>query len=158
MKELLKADTVLAYYDPVKPTRLYVDHGPEGLGSTLTQGHAVPGQRELQYRPIIYHSRSLTKAEKGYGKIEGESLPVLAGIKVNSMYLYGTEFEVVNDHMPVVTLYQARPAPVRVEKHRSKLRSFRFRMIHQPGRTGLGRKEGWEGRRAGKEVVEQEPL
>ena len=85
MKELLKADTVLAYYDPVKPTRLYVDHGLEGLGSILTQGRAVPGQRELQYRPIMYHSRSLTKAEKGYGKIEGESLPVLAGIKVKSM-------------------------------------------------------------------------
>ena len=67
------------------------------LGSTLTQGHVTPGQSELQYRPIIYHSRSLTKAEKGYGKIEGESLSVLAGIKVNSMYLYGTEFEVVND-------------------------------------------------------------
>ena len=29
MKELLKADSVLANYDPVKPTRLYVDHGPE---------------------------------------------------------------------------------------------------------------------------------
>ena len=131
MKELLKADTVLANYDPVKPTRLYVDHGLEGLGSTLTQGRAVPGQRELQYRPIMYHSRSLTKAEKGYGKIEGESLPVLAGIKVKSMYLYDTEFEVVNDHMPLVPLYKARPAPLRVERHRS----FRFEMIHQPGRT-----------------------
>ena len=73
MKELLKADTVLANYDPVKPTRLYVDHGPEGLGSTLTQGHEVPGQRELQYRPIIYHSRSITKAERLWEDRGGES-------------------------------------------------------------------------------------
>ena len=137
LKELLRADTVLANYDPAKPTRVYVDHGPEGVASTLTQGHVIPGQRELQYRAINYHSRSLTKAEKGYGKIEGESLAVLAGIKANSMYLYGTEFEVVNDHMPLIPLYNnpTRPAPVRVERHRSKLRSFRFKMIHQPGRT-----------------------
>ena len=99
MKELLRADTVLANYDPAKPTRVYVDHGPEGVASTLTQGHVIPGQRELQYRAINYHSRSLTKAEKGYGKIEGESLAVLAGIMANSMCLYGIEFEVVNDHI-----------------------------------------------------------
>ena len=28
-----------------------------------------------------------------------------------------------------------RPAPVLVERHRSKLRSFRFKLIHQPCRT-----------------------
>ena len=114
-----------------------MDHGPEGVASTLTQGHVIPGQRELQYRAINYHSRSLTKAEKGSGKIEGESLAVLSGIKASSMYLYGIEFEVVNDHMPLIPLYNnpTRPAPVRVERHRSKLRSFRFKLIHQPGKT-----------------------
>ena len=91
LKELLRDDIVLASYDPTNPnTRVSVDHGPEGLGSTLTQGHVIRGHRDLQYRPIIYHSRSLTKAEKGYGKIEGESLSVLAGVMVNRTYLYST--------------------------------------------------------------------
>merc|ERR1711867_170527 len=59
---------------------------------------------------------------------EGESLAILAGIKVNSAYLYGIQFEVVTDHEPLVPLYNnpSRPAPVRVERHRSKLRSFVF--------------------------------
>ena len=128
MKELLKADVTLSSNDPTKPTCVYVDHGPEGVGSTLAQGHKVQGQRELQYRPIIYYSRALTKADIGYGKIEGESLAVLAGMKVNSMYLYGTQFEVVNDHEPIIPLYNnpTRTAPMRVERHRSKLRSFCF--------------------------------
>ena len=63
-------DTVQASYDQTKPTMAYTDHGPEGLGSTLTQGHVMPGQREQQYRPINYYSRSLTKSEKSYGKID----------------------------------------------------------------------------------------
>merc|ERR1712130_247246 len=87
--------------------------------------------------PVVHKSRALTKAEIGYGKIEGESLAILAGIKVNSTYLYGIQFEVVTDHEPLVPLYNnpSRPAPVRVERHRSKLRSFVFTTIHLPGRT-----------------------
>ena len=117
-------------YDPHRHTRVYVDHGPHGVASTLAQAYKTPGYREPQYRPVIHHSRALTKAERGLGKIEGESLAVLAGVKINSTYLHGLEFEVVTDHLPLVPLYNnpTRPAPVRVERHRAKL-------IHQPGRT-----------------------
>ena len=137
LKDLLRSDTVLASYDPHRHTRVYVDHGPHGLASTLAQAYQTPGYREPQYRPVIHHSRALTKAEMGYGKIEGESLSILAGVKINSTYLYGTKFEVVTDHEPLVPLYNSptRPAPVRVERHRSKLRSFRFTTIHHPGKT-----------------------
>ena len=82
--------------------------------------------RESQYRAVFHSSRSLTKAEMGYSKVEGESLAVLTGCKTNSRFLYGTEFEVITDHLPLVPLYN-RPPPVRVERHRSKLRSFQFK-------------------------------
>ena len=71
---------------------------------------------------MFHSSRSLTKAETGYSKVEGESLAVLT----NSRFLYRTEFEVITDHLPLVPLYN-RPPPVRVERHRSKLRSFQFK-------------------------------
>ena len=80
MKDLLRSDTVLVSYDPQRHTRVYVEHGPHGLASTLAQAYKTPGYREPQYRPVIHHSRALTKAEMGYGKIEGESLSVLAGV------------------------------------------------------------------------------
>ena len=73
----------------------------------------------------------------GYGKIEGESLAVLTGIKTNSRFLYGTDFVGVTDHLPLVPPYNnpTRPAPVRVERHHSKLRSFHFKMKYETGRT-----------------------
>ena len=127
----------MANYDPARHTRVYVDHGPEGVASTVAQGYDVVGQREPQYRPVHHSSRSLTKAEKGYGKVEGESLAVLTGIKTNSRFLYGTEFEIITDHMPLIPLYNnpTRPAPVRVERHRSKLRSFQFKLKYEPGKS-----------------------
>ena len=77
----------------------------------------------------------MTKAEMGYSKVEEESLAVLTGCKTNSRFLYGTEFEVITDHLPLVPLYNNpnRPAPVRVERHRSKLRSFQFKIKYKPG-------------------------
>ena len=49
---------------------------------------------------MAYKSRSLKPAEKGYSKVEGESLGVLSGCMENKQYLYGTKFEVVVDHKP----------------------------------------------------------
>ena len=51
--------------------------------------------------------------------------------------MYGTNFEVVTDHKPLVPLYNfpSRPAPTRVERHRGKLRQFSFEVKYEPGST-----------------------
>ena len=136
LKELLSSDTVLMSYEPTRKTRLYVDHGPSGLASSVCQQYHEPGQPK-QWRMVTHKSRSLQKAELNYEKIEGESLGVLWGIKAHAMYLYGTKFEVIVDHQPLVPHYNnvTRPAPCRVARHRSKLRNFNFHMTYEPGKT-----------------------
>ena len=89
LKDLLCKETVLMSYDPARATRVYVDHGPEGVASTIAQRYDVPGQREPEWRAVAHHSRALKKAEKGYSKGEGESLAPLCGIKTHKQYLYG---------------------------------------------------------------------
>ena len=137
LQDLLAEDIVLVHYDPERETRLYVDHGPEGVASTVAQGYDIPEEHEKQWRAVHHKSRSLQPAEKNYQKIEGESLAVYSGILVNKMYLYGTKFTVVSDHQPLIPLYNSpnRPAPLRVERHRSKLRQFDFKLIFEPGST-----------------------
>ena len=140
LKSQLSSDTVLMNYDPSRKTRVYVDHGPDGLASTVAQGYSDvkdPRDRNMQWRPVYHTSRALTKAERAYGKMDGESLGVYSGIITNRRYLYGTEFTVVTDHQPLVPLYNnpSRPAPVRVERHRSKLRHFTFDLQYEPGYT-----------------------
>ena len=96
---------------------MYVDHGPKGLGAMLAQQYVVPEEPQGCWRPIIHTSRVMSNAEMNYGKTEGESLSVYNGIKRYKDYLYGTDFEVVTDHLPLVSLYNnpTRPAPTRVE-------------------------------------------
>ena len=137
LKKLLTSEKVLVPYDVARKTRLYVDHGPDGLGATVAQAHEVDGVDHEVWRPIHYNSRALTKAERNYGKVEGESLGILFGILSNKQYLYGTKFEVVVDHLPLVSLYNSngRDLPVRVAKHKSKLRAFKFKVVYEPGTT-----------------------
>ena len=124
-------------YEVGRDTRLYVDHGPEGVSATMAQKYKLPEQHRPVWRPVNHTSRALTAAEKNYGKSEGESLAILSGILSNKMFLYGTDFEVVTDHEPLCPMYNSpsKPLPVRVAKHKSKLRGFSFKVTYEPGST-----------------------
>ena len=137
LKGLLCSDTVMGNYEVGRKTRVYVDHGPDGVAATLAQEYILPDQSQHVWRPVNHTSRSLTPAEKNYGKTDGESLSVVHGVLSNKMYLYGIEFTVITDHLPLVSLYNSpnRPAPVRVAKHRSKLGAFAFKLEYDPGST-----------------------
>ena len=73
---------------------------------------------------MIHHSRALTKAEMEYGKIEGESLAVLVGVKMKSTYLYGIKFEVVTDHFPSY-LFTTTPQGQLLSGLRAEVQVFR---------------------------------
>jgi len=96
---------VMAHYDPSRETRLYVDEGPAGVAGTVAQKYEVEGLDHPVWRPVDHTSRAKTAAEMNYGKVDGESLGVLTGIRSNKMYLYGRPFQVVVvDHEPLCTM------------------------------------------------------
>ena len=132
LKNRLSDKTVLVPYVPHLPTRLYVDHGPEGIASTVAQLHKEgnnPG-----WKAVHHKSPSLIPAEQNYTKPEGESLAIYSGIKLNQQYLYGTPFTVMTDHSALPSLYNTnRQAPTRVERHKGRLGSFQFQVQHVPG-------------------------
>ena len=138
LKTLLCSDMVMANYEVGRDTRLYVDHGPEGLGATVAQKYDLPDQSQSVWRPVHHGSRSLKESELNYGKPEGESLAILSGILSNKMYLYGTHFEVITDHAPLVSMYNSpsKPLPVIIAKHKSKLQQKPSRLCLATSSTG----------------------
>jgi len=70
IKGMLIIDLTLAHYDVKRKTRLYVYHGPAGLGTVLTQWHEDPTRATRYWRPVIHTSRALNKAEQNYGKMD----------------------------------------------------------------------------------------
>ena len=90
LKTRLTDETVLINYDPERQPRLYVDHGPQGLASTVAQLYKEKGQEIWK---AVYHTgRRLETAERNYPKVDGESLAIYSGIRMNRRYLHGTRF------------------------------------------------------------------
>ena len=67
--------------------------------------------------------------------MDGESLAIYSGINMNRRYLYGITFMVMTDHSALLSLYNKpnRSALARVERHRSRLRNFDFKVDYCPG-------------------------
>ena len=101
------SDRVMANYDQERKTRLNCDDGPQGVAATVAQEYKMDGVDHTVWRPVNYTSRAKTEADMDYGKVDGERLGVLSGMLANKMYLYGTRFTVVTDHLPIVPMYNS---------------------------------------------------
>ncbi|KAK9722940.1 RNase H-like domain found in reverse transcriptase [Popillia japonica] len=103
-----------------KPTHLYVDAGPEGLGAILAQKSNV----------IAYASRMLSDAEQRYSQIEKETFSMLLGNPTFSHVLY-------SDHLPLVKILEnTRIAPnARTEMLLLTIQLYKFCVKHQNGKS-----------------------
>ena len=54
LKEMLVSDTVMVSYNTKLSTRLYVDHGPNGVCATIAQRYDVPGEKKPEWRPVSH--------------------------------------------------------------------------------------------------------
>lgn len=81
-RTLLLGDTVMAYFDPHRKTKLMTDAGTHGLAVTLKQYD--PHAR--WWRPVTYRSRTLTDTEMRYLQIEKEAKAVEWGMLAIQIY------------------------------------------------------------------------
>ena len=69
LKAALSVKTTLAYYDPEKPTSIFVDGSPVGLGAVLTQEDTLT----KEVTPIYYASCPLTSTQSRNPQIDREA-------------------------------------------------------------------------------------
>ena len=133
LKAALSAKTTLAYFDPKKPTTIFVDASPIGLGAVLTQENADT----KEVTPLYFASRPLTPTESRYLQIDREALAISWAVKRFHLYTYGKEFKVVTDHKPLVTLFNnpSSQPTARIERWLMNLLRYTFTVIYQPGQT-----------------------
>ena len=74
--------TVLAHYNPNRPTNISADASNTGIGEVLFQV-----QDDGERRPVCYASRSLSDTEKRYAVIEKEALATAWAIVGGSLIM-----------------------------------------------------------------------
>ena len=95
----MSSANLLVHYDTKKLLVLACDTSPYGLGAVLS--HIMEDSSE---RPIVFASRTLSKAERNYSQIEKEGLAIIFGVKKFHQYVYGRPFQIITDHKPVLGL------------------------------------------------------
>ena len=100
LKQMLADRTRLVHFDPEKPIVLATDASPYGIGAVIS--HVLPDGSE---EPIAFASKTLSKAERGYGQVEKEGLSIVYGIRKFHQYLSGRHFTIQTDHKPLLTIF-----------------------------------------------------
>lgn len=133
-KRWLTHESVLTFYDPSKPLGLVADASAYGVGAVLF--HVVDGHE----KPIAYASRTLSKAEIGYSHLEKEALAVVFGIKRFHKYIFGREFTIYSDHLPLKGLLgHDKPIPAsaaaRMQRWMLLLAAYRYTWQYRKGQS-----------------------
>jgi transposase InsO family protein len=131
IKEIISSTKTLEYFNTAATTELYVDAGPNGLGSVLMQRvseHEVP-------KPIAYASRSLTATEGRYSQLEKEMLAIIWACEHFHLYVYGAPITIFSDHKPLVQIF-ANPYSMpsaRIERWHLRMQAYDYKVKHIPG-------------------------
>ena len=130
LKNMLRSDTIQAYFDPQAEHELQVNGCRMGLAATLTQ--RKPGEKVWQV--VQYASRILTDTEKRHSQIELEALAGDFGCKKFHLFLYGIPFKMAKDYKPLESVFNksTHATSIRVQRIVSRMLDYDF-----PFNTGL---------------------
>ena len=131
LQAALSTKTTLGYFDPEKPTSIFVNGSPVGLGAVLTQKKEATNE----VTPLHYASCPLTPTQTRYPQIDREALSIYWAIKRFHLFVYGKEFKVITDHKPLVALFNnpSSTPPAGIERWLMELQQYRFTVEYRPG-------------------------
>ena len=132
VKKLLTSADTLSHYDPSLPISLSCDASPVGIGAVIF--HTFPDGTE---KPIAYASHKLTAAEHNYAQIQKEALGIVFGVLKFRQYLLGRKFQLITDHMPLVTIFHPnKRIPETASSHLERwaiiLSTYDYQVKYQP--------------------------
>ena len=122
----LNTAPVLRYYDVNKEVTIQADASMFGLGAALMQD----GQ------PVCYASRSMTKTEQNYARIEKELLAIVFSCERFDDYIYGrTNVHVETDHKPLESIFkrEIHSTPKRLQRMRLCLQKYTLDVSYKKG-------------------------
>ena len=123
----------LAYFERNAPITLVADASPVGLGAVLLRGQ---GGINIV---IAYGHRSLSEVESRYSQTKWEALGVVWACEHFKMYLLGSKFCLITDHMLLALIYsnaRSKPTP-QLERWSLMLRPYDFQVVYKPGASNI---------------------
>ena len=127
LKSMITSEPILQMPNFDKTFILQVDASDSGIGGALMQDY------EGELRPVALTSRKLSSREKAFAVIEKECLAVIHSIKKFHVYLFGRQFVIQTDHLPLVCMNQNRVANDRIMRWALLLQPYSMKIEYIKG-------------------------
>ena len=98
-------------------------------------GPKTTSNQQRQSNAQDYASRALSDVETRYSHTEKEALAIVWGCEKFHTYIYGSTFNMINDHKPLELIFNnpnSRP-PARIERWNLRLQQYNFKVKYPPG-------------------------
>ena len=131
LKREMQNDLCLAYpdySDNASKLELWVDASALGAGAYLSQ------RQGDSHRVLGFASVTFNKAQLNYSTIERELCALRFGIKTFRAFLYGVDFVLNTDHMPLIHLFNMKIICSRLARTVQELSEFTFTINYVPGK------------------------
>lgn len=131
-KSALSEATMLVLFDPTKELILSVDSSSYGVGAILSQ---MSNGKEY---PIAFESATLNAAQRNYSQLEKEALACIFGLKKFHKYLWGRQFVICSDHLPLKSIFGENKripnlASSKLIRWATVLSAYQYKIIHKKG-------------------------
>jgi hypothetical protein len=134
LKTAMREALILAFPDysaVAEPLSLFTDASGTGSGACLAQ------VQDGALRPIAFASISFNSAEVNYSTLDRELAAIRWGVKTFRPFLFGVDFLIHTDHMPLVHLYNMQIVNDRLARTLQELSQYTFVIRYTPGRDNL---------------------
>ena len=131
LKLSLLKDPILMLPDICKPFILRTDASYYGLGAVILQEY------EGILKPVCYAGKKLNASEIKYSVIEKECYAIVWGINRFKEFLYGKEFVLQTDHMPLKYLSNMKNKNDRLYRWILSMQSYSFRIEYFKGKENV---------------------
>jgi hypothetical protein len=127
LRNKLTSEPLLALPEFDKPFSVETDACNYGVGAVLSQ------LKELDWLPVAYFSRHLSKVERNYSTTEKELYAIVLAVEHFKQFLYGIEFKVITDHQPLKYLFSIKEPASRLIRWMLRLSMYRFKIFYRKG-------------------------
>jgi hypothetical protein len=122
----LKSNIILTPFSPNLPSTLITDASNIGIGAVLEQ----------QGKPVLFISRRLSVAERGYSQTLLEALAVWWAVNRLHKYLFNSKFTIVTDHQALKYIYDpgkslSRNSTAMVQRWSIALGAYNYTIQHR---------------------------
>ena len=132
LKCCLSKQPILVLPNFEKQFFLRTDASNEGVGAILLQ------ENEGTLKPTCYGSKKFSDTEKRYSTIEKECYAIIWAVQKFKEYLYGKEFILQTDHLPLAYLHKMKNKNDRLMRWTLSLQPYSFLVEYIKGSDNIG--------------------